>query len=93
MAGRPRKPIERGVSRNEPARKATKRAPAKAREPFVFTIRILDKPNNDGDDVLFSTSGHCPKDIDPEDFEAYIAEYFGSEVAEDEDEDYIQTEE
>ena len=46
-------------------------------EPFVVTVKIFDEVQPDGNDVVFSFSGTCPADIDADDFEQYIADYFG----------------
>lgn len=47
------------------------------KEPFVVTVKIFDEVQPDGNDVVFSFSGTCPEDIDADDFEQYIADYFG----------------
>lgn len=64
----------------------SRKAPVK-QEPFIFVITILDKPDVDGNDVIFNHSGKCPEDIDVDGLEEYISEYFGCEdEASEEDE-------
>jgi hypothetical protein len=62
----------------EPTKRISRRAPVK-NDPFIFVVTILDKPDKDGNDVIFNHSGKCPSDIDPDALEEYIADYFGGE--------------
>lgn len=85
MAGKPKvaaKPV--------PAAKTTvvkqKRAPKKVLEPYVLEITILHSPDESDQDVLFASHGDCPADVDPDELEQYIADYFG-DYDEDEDDD------
>jgi hypothetical protein len=63
-----------------------RRTPPKKLEPYVLQVTILHVPDETDNDVIFAHKGDCPKDIDANDLEQYIADYFGTD--EDEDEEY-----
>jgi hypothetical protein len=71
-----------------------KPVPKKAKEPYVLTITLLHHPDETGQDVLFASTGFCPADIDPDELEQYIADFFGgecedeTEYADEEEEEY-----
>jgi len=73
------------AEKDEEPKRISRKAPVKY-DPFIFVITILDKPDKDGNDVIFNHSGKCPSDIDPDALEEYIAEYFGGEDEEDDEE-------
>lgn len=63
---------------------ARKNTPKKL-EPYVLQITCLHIPDANDQDVIFAHKGNCPSDIDPQEFEDYIAEFFGSEDEDDDD--------
>lgn len=63
-----------------------RRTPPKKLEPYVLQVTILHVPDETDNDVIFAHKGDCPSDIDANDLEQYIADYFGTD--EDEDEEY-----
>ena len=86
-------PVIRAPQPPQPPQRRIAVVPPKQRKPrvpkpLVITITLYHEPNSDGNDVTFARSGTPPSDIDVDELEQYVADYFaveGDEEYEDED--------
>jgi hypothetical protein len=83
----------------QPRQRQVAVAPPKQRKPrspkpLIITITLFHEPNPDGNDVTFARSGTAPADIDVDELEQYVADYFGNTDEEEyEDEDLCEDDE
>ena len=91
-------PVIRAPQPPQPQPRRVAQAPPKQRKPrekkpLVITITVLHTPDESGNDVLFARSGTPPADIDVDALEQWVADFFGQEDEEYDDQDLCDEEE
>ena len=85
-------PVIRAPQPPQPPQRRIAVVPPKQRKPrtpkpLVITITLLHTPDENGNDVTFARSGTPPSDIDVDELEQYVADYFSVEGDDEEYED------